>query len=151
MPCYVTGSELGDANLSRKEAQAEATKLARLLCEACRLLDESKPNGFARPSAKLKKWCKEHKAIDQKRTTGKVKKSKPIIVGYWVFACTAQGDLLKIGRGGDCKFPHKNLTSAVAYATHLLENAPEDRYYIATVWSNGQIRTEEFDQSSLEA
>jgi hypothetical protein len=63
MPCYYTGSEIGDARLARDEANAELTKLTRWLCAICHVADLNKwplPND-------LQRWWNKHKRIDAKR------------------------------------------------------------------------------------
>lgn len=70
MPCYVTGSEAGDARLAAQETADRARKdrlaLTRLLCLACQTLEAHK---LMIPE--LKDWWKEHKKQD-KAVNGKV-------------------------------------------------------------------------------
>lgn len=70
MPCYVTGSEIGDLELFAKEdrealkaSNAEVLRLTRLLCEACKLLHGSK----ATMSKDLQNWSRKHDNQDRKR------------------------------------------------------------------------------------
>lgn len=70
MPCYATGSERGDLELSRDEAVKKAQEATRLLCDLCRQLDkhpddwdfilDSMKNG-----KKMKAWWKKHKDQDE--------------------------------------------------------------------------------------
>lgn len=63
MPCYMTGSAEGDANLAASEARREATRLTRLLCVACALLEQS----HKKLPAQLKEWWDNHKKVDEAR------------------------------------------------------------------------------------
>jgi type II secretory pathway predicted ATPase ExeA len=59
----MTGSAEGDAQLEAESARTEATKLTRLLCEACKRLD----NYDADMSRELSAWWTAHKEIDERR------------------------------------------------------------------------------------
>lgn len=70
MPCYITGSELGDEKLfaeeDRKTAKAaiqEVQKLTRLLCEACKLLKHHECDAMP---TELRKWAEAHAKVDAK-------------------------------------------------------------------------------------
>lgn len=63
MPCYYTGSREGDLELNLEESHKVVTKLTRLLCEACKKIPEKDM------SKKLRKWCKQHKKIDNSKET----------------------------------------------------------------------------------
>lgn len=63
MPCTVTGSLEGDAQLAASEVRKEATATTKLLCKACKLLDQF-------PDMKipvdLQKWWLKHKDVDRR-------------------------------------------------------------------------------------
>lgn len=65
MPCFVTGSAEGDARLAQQEAQKEATKVTRLLCQLCRQVEGE--FGINHLPHDVKKWWVRHKEIDEKR------------------------------------------------------------------------------------
>lgn len=65
MPCYATGSAEGDARLAAKEANGKLTETTRLLCEACRLLEQN--NIIDAASRKLIRWWIAHKKTDKER------------------------------------------------------------------------------------
>lgn len=65
MPCYYTGSELGDAQLAAKEAREQVTKLTQLLCMAGGRLE--KAGLLDRPYDPLRRWYKKHKETDEHR------------------------------------------------------------------------------------
>ena len=65
MPCYLTGSALGDAEYSAQEARKEATKLARLLCKTMRRVEAE--GLVSQMPDDVQKWWKEHKRIDAER------------------------------------------------------------------------------------
>lgn len=67
MPCYVTGSAEGDARLAEQEAQSRATDMARLLCEACGLLETYGYMSAVHTSKDLRNWWNQHKEIDEQR------------------------------------------------------------------------------------
>lgn len=65
MPCYVTGSAQGDAELARDEAYDDANKATRAACEMAKIL---KPMAqFNRLSKSTQDWIKEHEKIDRQR------------------------------------------------------------------------------------
>jgi len=79
MPCYITGSEAGDRELEYKELKKEATKVTRLLCEACELLEHySNRNHWG--NEPLQKWYVKHLKIDDKRKKeeDKIKKQQKL-------------------------------------------------------------------------
>jgi hypothetical protein len=65
MPCYNTGTALGDAELALGEKNIRITELTRLLCLQLTALEKTKNakliHGAVRP------WWEEHKKIDHKR------------------------------------------------------------------------------------
>lgn len=63
MPCYMTGSAVGDARLAASEARQEAQEVTRHLCAVCELLEQS---GVALPVS-VAPWWERHKQIDAKR------------------------------------------------------------------------------------
>lgn len=65
MPCYYTGSEIGDAMLAAKNDQKTITKLARLLCTAEKMIG-NKPIS-ERDRKELLDYFKEHNFIDAER------------------------------------------------------------------------------------
>ena len=58
MPCYVTGSEAGDLAMAEAEAHGEATKLARLLCSLCRVLDSVHAQNLM--PREVRRWWEQH-------------------------------------------------------------------------------------------
>ena len=73
-----------------------------------------------------------------------LEESKP--VGYWVLS-SQTGELMKWGLNGNTVFPYSRLEDAVEQAKALTEptEAMGERFYIATVFSNGQMKTEEYE------
>lgn len=65
MPCYYTGSELGDAQLDAKEAREQVTKLTQLLCMASGRLE--KAGLLDKQYDPLRNWYKKHKETDEHR------------------------------------------------------------------------------------
>lgn len=65
MPCYITGTESGDAKLSRDEARKTATKNTALLCLLCEAVEYHDVEDVM--PVKVKKWWNRHKAVDVKR------------------------------------------------------------------------------------
>jgi hypothetical protein len=63
MPCYVTGSAEGDANLRAENARNLATELTDLLCETCKYMDKT---GVPLPN-RTAKWWSKHQKIDSRR------------------------------------------------------------------------------------
>lgn len=73
MPCTYTGSIEGDRALAASET---VTRLAQLLCGACRLLEENgismagvktEPTDFTPHTTTLYQWWRGHKKIDNER------------------------------------------------------------------------------------
>lgn len=79
------------------------------------------------------------------------RKSKPKHVGTWVLGVTAEGDLLKWGKGGACEYPYTNDKEALDQATVLLlsDAHQDDSFYIAHVFDNGQMKTFSFDHNDM--
>lgn len=68
MPCYQTGSREGDALLEAEEARAGVTKLTRLLCSACSILESLEDGQHLELWPKdLSVWWRDHKSIDDQR------------------------------------------------------------------------------------
>lgn len=65
MPCFYTGSELGDARLATEEARKTVTKLARLLCTAEKMIGNNPVSKKDRKA--LLDYFKEHNVIDAER------------------------------------------------------------------------------------
>jgi hypothetical protein len=65
MPCYQTGSQLGDAELSASEARKAATAAARAACEALELIHRH--NIQAGLSPETQRWYEVHKRVDRER------------------------------------------------------------------------------------
>lgn len=63
MPCYRTGSAEGDASLDASEARSDVTKLTRLLCNACELLEDNE----IPIRGSLREWWLNHLRIDNAR------------------------------------------------------------------------------------
>jgi hypothetical protein len=64
MPCTLTGSIEGDRALGAEEAEAQVTKLARMLCSVMRILEE---DGRRPLSREVLNWWKQHKKQDRER------------------------------------------------------------------------------------
>jgi hypothetical protein len=64
MPCYVTGSEIGDIQLSAQEAHDAATAATRAACELAKAVPSSK---LKKMSAATQKWVKQHVKSDRKK------------------------------------------------------------------------------------
>ena len=64
MPCYATGSALGDAQLSAEENWRDATAATRAACEMARMLRSGKPN-FDGLSKATRSWVREHDKVDR--------------------------------------------------------------------------------------
>lgn len=80
MPCFITGSAEGDAQLAASEARAEATKVTRLLCTVMETLEYGDDEHLVRDVPNLHAWWAEHKRIDaeRKRQEAKAKKLRGI-------------------------------------------------------------------------
>lgn len=65
MPCYVTGSAEGDANLALDEAQQAATQATEMLCAVMRNLDNLGLEQSA--PGNVQDWWKKHKRLDAQR------------------------------------------------------------------------------------
>lgn len=63
MPCYVTGSAAGDAQLQAEEAREEATLVTRLLCVAVQAMREQN----AEIPLEIQEWAAKHDAIDRRQ------------------------------------------------------------------------------------
>ncbi len=62
MPCYVTGTAAGDAQLHAEEARERATEVTRLLCVAVAAMREQN----ALIPAEVEAWAMRHDAIDRR-------------------------------------------------------------------------------------
>jgi hypothetical protein len=67
MPCYATGSAEGDARLAASEARSEYTKTARLLCQACEIIERKSSGWPVNAPKELTAWWENHKKIDAAR------------------------------------------------------------------------------------
>ena len=65
MPCYITGSELGDQELFADEAREEAQKVTELLCVLCQEWEMLKKAPKFPPA--VEKWWKKHKKQDKRK------------------------------------------------------------------------------------
>ena len=68
MPCYVTGSAIGDMELSLKEAREEAQRVTRLLCMLCEMLETHRR---VMPKDELPRVQREHAVISTKLLAGR--------------------------------------------------------------------------------
>ena len=69
MPCYATGSQVGDLELEALEARKELTRVTRVACELWQLV-ESIPmleHNLQTLSGPTLQWIREHQKIDRKR------------------------------------------------------------------------------------
>ena len=66
MPCYYTGTAAGDARLEASEANQALTKTTAHLCSLCRHIEDTYEDDIIGDVPGLKKWWKEHKAIDER-------------------------------------------------------------------------------------
>ena len=71
--------------------------------------------------------------------------TKPRVKGYWAIQITPQLEMIKFGVDGDCKFPHKRASQALAACRNLKEAEPDCRYYILRVFDNGQMKTFDYE------
>jgi 2-oxo-4-hydroxy-4-carboxy--5-ureidoimidazoline (OHCU) decarboxylase len=76
MPCFITGSAAGDAQLAADEARAEATKVTRMLCAAMKELEHYEMLHLVREVPDLNAWWVEHKRIDAERKRQEAKRKK---------------------------------------------------------------------------
>lgn len=77
MPCYITGSAAGDAELAAKEAREEAQKVTRLLCNLLERLENGSPTHyFTYVPIKVDRWWQAHKEIDKERKEREAKEKK---------------------------------------------------------------------------
>jgi len=70
MPCYHTGSQIGDLQLDALEAKAELTRVTRVACElAGAIRDADKSHFVIWPTLTLstQKWVREHEQVDYQR------------------------------------------------------------------------------------
>lgn len=67
MPCYVTGSAEGDAQLAAREAREAATLATRLLCEVMEVLPDGIRDGLYLAVPGLPVWWSKHQQIDRER------------------------------------------------------------------------------------
>lgn len=68
----------------------------------------------------------------------------PHPVGYWVMEGTS--DLCKWGKDGDTEYPFDDKYEAARQAKYIHDDyGGQQRVYILTVFSNGQMLTEEYD------
>lgn len=65
MPCYVTGSAVGDAELAASEASREATEATRIACETLTLLE--KLGKLSQLTRNTQRWWSNHKKVDAQR------------------------------------------------------------------------------------
>lgn len=65
MPCYYTGSALGDAELAAREARELVTELTRLLCSASARLERA--GLLEQKLDPVRQWYEKHKETDEHR------------------------------------------------------------------------------------
>ena len=80
MPCFITGSARGDAELDDSEAHEEAQKVTRMLCAIMQELEMADSDYLVRDVPGLGSWWNERKRIDAEREKEKarIKKQKEI-------------------------------------------------------------------------
>lgn len=64
MPCYVTGSEAGDARLAQSETYEKLIGVTRLLCVTCESLPRTAIDKLPKS---VQIWWAEHERIDMER------------------------------------------------------------------------------------
>ena len=71
-------------------------------------------------------------------------------IGVWVVACTPQCEIVKWGKDGDTEQPFTSREEAQSHADYLTSTAEhsDDGFYLLFLYSNGQIRTEEYYEDS---
>lgn len=118
MPCTLTGSIEGDRALSAQEAEAEVTKLARMLCSVMRMLERDGD----KLSNEVLSWWKQHKKQDRERRAderahkaevARDKNGKP----HRIRMGTTEVQLLRKGKG-DANIPkwlNKTAMKALGY------------------------------------
>jgi hypothetical protein len=74
---------------------------------------------------------------------------RPKRVGYWVLAAYFDGDLIKWGHDGGTERPYRTLKEARLQAAYLASDGGDRRLWIAHVFENGRMRTEEFETDFL--
>lgn len=67
MPCFVTGSAEGDAQLAASEAREAATLATRLLCGVMERISPMQRGDLYRLVAGLQPWWEKHQQIDRDR------------------------------------------------------------------------------------
>jgi hypothetical protein len=85
MPCYVTGSAAGDAQLYAEEARQEAQEATRAACDMARVI-RSSSLAWAQLSLNTQNWIRAHEELDKKRR--KPKQHKPLC-----YSCSKDGEL----------------------------------------------------------
>jgi hypothetical protein len=63
MPCYRTGSAVGDARLDAEESRTALTETTRLLCKAMKVVERERM--LKSMPDDVRAWWKEHKQIDK--------------------------------------------------------------------------------------
>lgn len=82
MPCYYTGSALGDAKLSAAESSKKVTELTDILCSTFRALERngSWNNIKDQLTTPAVTWWEHHKAVDaEKQRVAREEQNKRII------------------------------------------------------------------------
>lgn len=72
-------------------------------------------------------------------------KVRPKCVGFWAVQVTPQMDLLKFGEDSDTIHPYKTAKAAMAELSFLKGVDPNSRYYILRLFSNGQMKTFDYE------
>jgi len=72
MPCYDTGSALGDAQLEASETHERLTRVTRIACELSQVIPLSTLKTM---SEEAQKWVRDHRETDKKNKTLKKKKN----------------------------------------------------------------------------
>lgn len=78
MPCYTTGSALGDAQLDAEEGSRAATRATRAACDMMRQAKRLRvwEEFAAGLSRRTLNWIKEHETVDKERRTAEAQERK---------------------------------------------------------------------------
>ena len=80
------------------------------------------------------------------------KRTRPKHVGTWVLGIIDGNELMKWGKGADCKHPYPpDDNDAIDQVTYLIstDTHADDVFYIAHVFDNGQMKTFSFDENDV--
>ena len=78
MPCFYTGSEVGDIRLNNEEQRRALSEVTEMLCEICKELEEA--DLLDHLPEKTLDWWKKHKKIDKKRKAEEVDYAKKAVL-----------------------------------------------------------------------